>query len=419
MPLFPNRHPAPPPWYGWLVAAAGCLAILTGLGFGRFTLGMILPFMADGLDLSPFQMGLVSTANFSGYLAAVLLCLAAGPRMRPRAWITTALVLVGSSMFCMGGVRGFTAAALFYTLTGIGSGMANIPTMTLVSAWFRPALRARAAGMIVIGSGMAIVLSGIGIPLLDQIQPAGGWRLAWRLLAVLTLAAAAVCWLVIRDRPADIGLLPLGGNERGKTGGGNHSRSRLRDQVGRGRIARLAGIYFCFGASYVIYITFAVVAMIDERGLSATAAGRLWALIGLLSLLSGPLPGWLADRTSRRLALCLIFTLHSAAYLAAALPLATDAGVRLSVVLYGIVAWSVPGVMTALVSDTAGPRHTPRLFALVTLALAAGQMAGPAAAGWLTEITGSCASGFILAAILASGGAFLSAGVPEEPHRFL
>ena len=63
-----------PVHYGWYIVAAGTLCIFASLGFGRFALGMLLPSMGKALDLSYSEMGLISTANFVGYLLAVLAC---------------------------------------------------------------------------------------------------------------------------------------------------------------------------------------------------------------------------------------------------------------------------------------------------------------------------------------------------------
>ena len=60
--------------YGWYVVAAGTLCIFASLGFGRFALGMLLPAMAESLNLTYSQMGLISTSNFVGYMFAVLFC---------------------------------------------------------------------------------------------------------------------------------------------------------------------------------------------------------------------------------------------------------------------------------------------------------------------------------------------------------
>ncbi|MFN3480749.1 MAG: YbfB/YjiJ family MFS transporter, partial [Thermodesulfovibrionales bacterium] len=57
--------------YGWLIVLSGTLCIFACLGLGRFTIGMILPSIATSLGLTYSQMGLISTANFIGYLISV------------------------------------------------------------------------------------------------------------------------------------------------------------------------------------------------------------------------------------------------------------------------------------------------------------------------------------------------------------
>ena len=61
-----------PVHYGWLVVAARGLGIFACIGLARFALGMLLPAMGADLHLSYGQMGTVSTANFLGYLAGIV-----------------------------------------------------------------------------------------------------------------------------------------------------------------------------------------------------------------------------------------------------------------------------------------------------------------------------------------------------------
>jgi fucose permease len=65
---------APPPSarYAWVIVGTGTLTIFACLGLGRFALGMLLPSMAAGLSLTYAQCGAIGTANFLGYLAAVV-----------------------------------------------------------------------------------------------------------------------------------------------------------------------------------------------------------------------------------------------------------------------------------------------------------------------------------------------------------
>ncbi|MEJ1731184.1 MFS transporter, partial [Escherichia coli] len=87
---------------------------------------MLLPAMGEALHLSYSQMGLISTCNFLGYLAAVLVSGGVQARCGARKLIFAALVLVGVSTALIGAARSFPVVALLYALTGIGSGAANV-----------------------------------------------------------------------------------------------------------------------------------------------------------------------------------------------------------------------------------------------------------------------------------------------------
>jgi len=281
--------------YGWMVVAVGCLCIFACLGLGRFAIGMLLPAMGAALHLSYSQMGLISTCNFFGYLAAVLVSGWVQAHCGARKLIFAALVLVGVSTALIGTARSFPVVALLYALTGIGSGAANVSMMGLVAAWFNSRLRGRAAGFIVIGSGFAILLSGQIIPLLNALRP-DGWRLSWFVLGGTVFVISVICWLVLRDRPQELGLDKVGD----RAAGPSEPPGRMFRPLDRRAIYLCGVIYFIFGFTYVIYATFIVTVLVQEYNFSEQVAGTFWSAVGLLSLLSGPVFGTLSDRIGRR-----------------------------------------------------------------------------------------------------------------------
>ncbi|MBI5557656.1 MAG: MFS transporter [Deltaproteobacteria bacterium] len=395
--------------YGWFVVAAGTLCICAGLGFGRFALGMLLPAMGGSLGLSYSQMGLISTANFVGYLLAVLLCGKVSARFGTRRLITAALVLAGGSMLCIGVSRQLFFIIMLYMLTGVGSGMSNVPMMALVSAWFSSRWRGRAAGFVVIGSGFAIIVSGKMVPWLNG-PDGSGWRTSWLILGAMVTAAAVICYLVLRDRPQDLGLQPVGSS----VSPGISDRQIFETKKGLPRIIyHCAAIYFLFGFTYVIYATFIVTSLVQERGFSEAAAGNFWSWVGLLSLFSGPVFGVLSDKLGRKAALVMVFCIQSLAYLLIAVNL-PGVFLYLSIGCYGIVAWSIPSIMAALVGDYVGAHRAVSVFGFITFVFGLGQIAGPYLAGVLAETTGSFSSSFFLASFLAVLAAILSAVLPQR-----
>jgi MFS family permease len=396
--------------YGWYVIAAGTLSIFASLGLGRFALGMMLPSMGKALHLSYSEMGLISTSNFIGYLVAVLLCGKISTRFGARRLISAGLLLSGLSMVLIGLAKSLYAIIPLYVLTGMGSAFTNVPIMALVSVWFARHKRGKAAGFIVIGSGFAIILSGKLIPFLNQVS-ANGWRIGWVLLGLIVVAVAAVCYTVLRDRPQDLGLMPVGEDAPvpGRTTPKAFDLPKIRPSV----LYHCAAIYFLFGFTYVIYATFVVTTMVQERGFSEAAAGNFWSWVGFLSLFSGPVFGTLSDKYGRKAALGLVFTIQTMAYLLIAFNL-PGLSLYLSIFCYGIVAWAIPSIMAALIGDYVGPQRAVAAFGFITFCFGIGQVSGPYLAGVLAEATGSFSSSFYLASAMTGVAIILSMALPSS-----
>ena len=401
-------------YYGWYVVAAGTLCIFASLGFGRFALGMLLPAMAESLNLTYSQMGLISTSNFVGYMIAVLFCGHISTKIGSRLLIFLALLLVSVSMLLVSRANSFTTVAIIYTLTGVGSGASNVPMMALIASWFSAGQRGKAAGFVVIGSGFAILLSGKLIPYLNQLGESDGWRISWLVLGIIVLIISIICFVVIRDTPADLGLKPLDNNKKSRTDT-NPAFAEEAKSVTRKDIYHLGAVYFLFGFTYVIYATFIVTTLVQERGFSEAVAGNFWSWVGFLSLFSGPVFGTLSDKLGRRAGLIMVFIIQMFAYLLVAFTLPINF-LYLSIGCYGIVAWSIPSIMAALVGDYVGPQKTARVFGFITFIFALGQIAGPAIAGFLAEKSGSFSSSFLMASIFAALAVFLSTRL-KKPHK--
>ncbi len=397
------------PWparrYAWVIVGTGTLTIFACLGLGRFALGMLLPSMAAGLSLSYTQCGTIGTANFLGYLAAVV---SAGPlaaRIGARRLVVLALLAIAASMLLVSRAATFPAVVALYAVTGFGSGSANVPVMGLIARWFDSSGRGRAAGFASIGSGFAIIASGALIPWVNGRYGADGWRTNWFLLAGAVGAIAVIAALLLRDPPAPA--VPAGAPLR---------PAAAQVATARSRPIWLLGLaYALFGYTYAIYVTFIVTSLVRERGFSEVEAGRFWSWVGLLSLLSGPVFGALSDRRGRRAGLMAVFAVQLIAYLFAAGDL-PRVFLHLSIGLFGFAAWSIPTIMIAAVTDQVGPARALGAFGFITFFFGLGQVAGPAVAGILAERSGSFSSSFLMAAAFAAAAILVSALLPR-PSR--
>ncbi len=394
--------------YGWAVVVAGIVAVFACLGMGRFALGMLLPSMGQSLALSHGDMGAISTANFVGYMAAVSLGGRTVARLGARRTIVAGLLMVALSTIAVSRAESFAQVLALYLITGYGSGAANVPVMGLIAHWFGRKVRGRAAGMVMTGPGAAIMLSGAVVPAINAAQGAEGWRLAWLLLGLSVLAAAAFALLVLRNHPSELGLEPVAGEAAGQPAastGGHPTVSRRRI------LGHLCVLYAAFGFTYAIYVTFIVTALVQEHGFPEATAGRFWSWIGFLSLASGPVFGGLSDRIGRGKGLMMVFAFQTAAYLLVALPL-PEPFLFASVALFGLVVWSIPSIMAAAVGDYLGPEQAASAFGTVTVAFAVGQIAGPALAGRMADAMGGFSASFAMAALITAAAVLVAAFLP-------
>ena len=390
--------------YAWLVLAVGTLVVFGALGLARFGYTMLLPPMQADLRLDNTQAGALATANLAGYLALTVVGGALASRFGPRIVITAGLVTAAIGMLLTGLADSFGAALGWRALTGIGSGASNVPVMALLSAWFAQGRRGLAAGIGVTGSSLALILLGPLVPRLLADYGPGGWRISWFGFAGVTLGLAILALIVLRNRPSDVGLHPLGGSRAADSGSAAADGLHWGSVYRAGVMWHLGAIYVAFGFSYIIYVTFFTKYLIAEAHYTPAEAGALFMTMGWVSLLCGLIWGWVSDVIGRKGALIIVYLVQSIAFgLFAVWPSPT--GLTLSAVLFGLTAWSIPAIVAAMCGDLLGARLAPAGLGFVTLFFGIGQALAPSAAGAVADAAGSLAPAMLMAAGVAVLGA--------------
>lgn len=402
--------------YAWIVLATGTLVVFGALGLARFGYTMVLPAMQMGLGLSNTHAGGLATANLVGYLAMSVLGGALAARYGPRIVITTGLGVTAVGMLMTGLADSFASAAFWRAITGFGSGASNVPVIGLLAAWFVQRRSGLATGIGVTGSSIALIVLGLFVPSVLSAYGASGWRICWFIFAGLALVLAVLAYAVLRNCPSELGILPIGAS-----GDSEPVSVRLR-ALNWGKVYRsgvvwhLGFIYIAFGFSYIIYMTFFTKYLIAEGGYSQESAGRLFMIMGWLSLLCGLIWGSVSDVLGRKTALVIVYIIQAAAFsLFAVWPLPT--GFMLSAVLFGLSAWSIPAIVAATCGDILGPRLAPAGLGFVTLFFGIGQAAGPSVAGSIADTYHSLAPALLLAAGVALSGAVGSLFLRTSSHK--
>jgi predicted MFS family arabinose efflux permease len=254
---------------------AACLCTTTiGLGLARFAYTPLIPALIAAHWFAPSQAVYLGAANIIGYLAGALAARFVARRLGVRAALRMFMALATASLLACAHQGGFA----WFLPWRLLSGFAGAGLVVLAAPSVLPLLPARhrglAGGVIFLGIGIGVVISGTVMPLLLQI----GVAAAWLGLASAAFGLSVFAWINLPPDP------PL---QTGAAAGRSATSTALW------------ALYAAYGLGAVGQVP-ALLFMADfvARGLGdgVSAGSHMWAVFGL-GALAGPLgAGSLADR---------------------------------------------------------------------------------------------------------------------------
>ena len=383
-----------------LTVLCGTLTSLVVIGFARLAYGVILPSMRLDLGFSYQQAGVLSTITALCYVGFVLAGGLAAARWGARASILFGMLTVAVGFAGLVFAANFWVIAILMGMLGFGTAFAFAPMVALLATWF-PDKRGLVIGCMTSGVGIGILVAGLLVPFLFTLFGEQGWRVSWGVFAGAALGVALMIALFVRDPP------------RVSASAGGELRPEEKWLVYRNpRVLIVAATYGIIGLGYIVQTVFMVSFMVDV-GYSASTAGRYVALMGLLSIVAGPLWGWVSDYWGRGNALAVSILL---VIVSMGLPLIgqTWPYFLAHFVVMGVSINGLFALIQTSATDQVAPRYIPIAFSFATLFFAVGQLLGPAIAGWLIESTGGfhAAFGFTLVVLT------LGFGLPLLIRRF-
>jgi MFS family permease len=396
--------------YGWIVIFMGLLTTIAAHGFGRMSYTVILPSMKTALNLTYTQMGWLGTGNFIGYLTMAIIGGFLAARFGTRIVITLALILMGATMVLTGLARSFGFAFAMRLLTGLGNGASYVPAMALGSAWFATQRRGFATGIVSAGIGIGMMISGFGVPHILDAFASDGWRYSWYILGGAVTLIGGIVYLFVRSRPDEMGLQQVGEDQEEIDSAASAlsetkkaSSLQWTEVIKMGSVWYLGVVYFFYGLSYIIYLTF-FTAYLHDMGVNQIWAGRLFLWLGALSIFCGVIWGGISDRLGHSKGSALASLVLALSYIIYALSYfiyesyEIKFGFILSAIFFGLTAWSIPTIMAAAAGDFVGPRLAPAGLGFITLFFGIGQAIGPALGGYLRDVSQTFTIPFLVAA---------------------
>ncbi len=390
--------------YAWVIALTGTIVTILAHGFGRMSYSVILPSMREGLKLTYTQLGAIATGNFIGYLSLAIIGGFLAAKYGTRKLVFVSLLVLSISLFLTGLSNSFLSAFLMRLISGLGNGGSYVPIMAIPAAWFVSSKRGLATGIVSAGIGIGLFISGIMLPPVITHYGENGWRKAWFLLGIIVFIFSFVCYALLRDKPSEKGLSMYGGEDEKKPTSKVTLFGAFREVTRQKEIWKLGFVYFMYGFSYIIYLTFFVAYLTKEIGVSPIQAGKIYGVLGIVSIFCGIIYGWISDVVGRKYGTFLAYLTLGLSYVIFAL-WKTEGGFYTSALIFGISAFSVPTIMAAASGDAMGSKLAPAGLGFITLFFGIGQAVGPALGGWIKDATNTFTYAFLLSALVSLIGA--------------
>lgn len=388
--------------YRWVILSVCTLGFMQ-THIHRVGFAPLIPTFVADLRLTYAAAGAIMTAYFWTYTAVQvpigLLADRWGARRVMLAFM--GILVLGAALFPLS--RTYTQSLLARALVGLGAAAVWVPSLRLISEWFRAEERGRVIGILSAGGGLGGTSALLLIPLLAD---RWGWRWGYAATLVPVLLTLALLALFVR------------GGEGASSAAAGSGLPALRRVLGTGVIWWFNVSVLLFYGAYFSMITWLPTFLVTALRVTPAQAGFVTSLLTAGTIVSWPLAGLITDRIGRRKWIYLFSQLMSVvvslvfALAGPHLSFAGAAGVALAAgILFGGMITPFVMVMELFPRELAGTAS-----GIVNTFCFVGSLTIPVLLGRVVDVTGSFPAAF-LAAAAVQALAFVTACFTRDTGR--
>lgn len=270
--------------------------------FHRMSTAVISVDLVDAFSILPVSLGILGSMYFYPYSLMQIPAGMLADSIGPRKLVAFSLLIAGLGAVLFGSAPTFQVAVFGRLLIGIGLSAVFVPTLKILSVWFRQNEFATLTGILnSVGSLGSLIAA---VPL-AYIVLAIGWRQAIIIIGALTAVVAAAVYILVRNNPRDKGypsIDEIDGIPAAAAPAGQKtpvwqglwlvlSNRHAWPLFFRGFISSggWTGLQTMWGIPYLMQVV----------GLDRIGASSLLMMISIGSLISCPIGGYISDRVMR------------------------------------------------------------------------------------------------------------------------
>lgn len=386
--------------YHYVIVIACFIMMAATVGITVNTFTIISPAMIADLGITATQVQLISLVSTFGNMGAGLFVGRIMAKFGMRKTMT-----VGTILMCSGfALRGASSTMLTLCASNLlcGLGMAEISTIpsgVLVNNWFSMEKKGTMSGIAFAGS----VFGGIVfVQVANLLMKTYDWRVThYVLAAICAVLMLPISMFVVRARPEDQGLCPLGSE----------------NAVGGGSCPVVTGIsgkkFFKTGSFWLLAVTVFVIGFTNmgiqrnfaiclqnEHGHSEDFAAMVYSAVMLIQIFGKLILGRVYDKKGVK-----VGTIYNTVLAIATVAFAVVSSNPIMAVCFGVI-FGLLGSMTTvtppyLTALIVGRKYYAVIFGVVNVFFNVGVAVGPVVAARIFDATGSFNSAWIAFAVLS------------------
>lgn len=365
------------------VILAGICALILSVGIARFAYTPFLPIMLEQTSLNSLMGGWLASFNYIGYLCG-LITISFMHQLRTKFWFYRLnLILAVLSTVLMAVTTNVVIWSVLRFIAGVSSTAGIILAAGFVMGWLKQHGFKAKLGIHFSGLGLGIAIPGL---LIFWLSPYLNWSQQWLVMGVFGLLFFLPAWF----------LMPQPVSQQTTT-----TPLKAPDKFW---MRLMIAAYACAGVGYVISATF-IVAILEDMPVLAGKGSLIWVMLGVAAIPSCLFWDKIAGRIGDSQAILLAYLIMLTSII---IPIISQSMLlnMVGALLFGGTFAGVVSLMLTYVGHKF-PGNPAKAMAKLTISYGITQLIAPAAAGYLSLLTGSYHSALWMAAIIMIVGVFL------------
>ncbi|NWW95831.1 G6PT1 protein, partial [Rhynochetos jubatus] len=288
--------------YGWYRAVIfGAMFVgYTLYYFNRKTFSFVMPAVMAEVPLGKDELGLITSSQSAAYAISKFVSGVLSDQASARWLFSSGLLMVGLVNVAFSWSSSVSAFAGLWFLNGLAQGLGWPPCGKILRKWFEPSQFGTWWAILSTSMNLA---GGLGPIVAALVSLSYDWRTTLSFSGFTCVAVAAVCLVLIKNEPSDVGLPNIEqGAKKGKKGSSSDNSTLTELLLSPYLWVLSTGYLVVFGVK-TCCTDWGQLFLIQERGQSVLVGSSYMSALEIGGLVGSIAAGYLSDRAVARVGL--------------------------------------------------------------------------------------------------------------------